>query len=108
MLLKDLDNDYLYGTNNYPVNVTSAYNLLVHYKNHMKPTNQIYNDSKGVSFANVEEGPERRNKYVPDVTKVKLCLQQIRTLCERLPNPSSAGSSRDNSPSSSSRSGRES
>jgi hypothetical protein len=36
-LLEDLDNVYLYGTNNYPVNVTSVYNLLVHYKNHMKP-----------------------------------------------------------------------
>jgi hypothetical protein len=30
MLLEDLDNAYLYGTNTYPVNVTSAYNLLVH------------------------------------------------------------------------------
>jgi hypothetical protein len=57
-LLEDLENAYLYGTNNYPVNITSAYNLLVHYKNHMKPTTQIYNDSEGVSFAIVEKAPE--------------------------------------------------
>jgi hypothetical protein len=54
-LLEDLDNAYLYGTNNYPVNITSTYNLLVHYKNRMKPTTRIYNDSEGVSFANVEK-----------------------------------------------------
>jgi hypothetical protein len=71
MLLKDLDSAYLYGTNNYPVNVTLAYNLLVHFKNHMKPAARIFNDSEGVSFANVEKGPERRPKYVPDVTRVK-------------------------------------
>jgi hypothetical protein len=40
-LLEDLGNAYLYGTNSYPVNVTSAYNLLVHYKNHMKPATRI-------------------------------------------------------------------
>jgi hypothetical protein len=71
MLLEDLDNAYLYGTNNYPVNITSAYNLLVHFKNHMKPVARIYNDSEGVSFANMEKGTERRPKYVPDVTRVK-------------------------------------
>jgi hypothetical protein len=70
MLLEDLDNAYLYGTNNYPVNITSAYNLLVHLKNHMKPAARIYNDYEGVSFANVEKGAERRPKYVPDVTRV--------------------------------------
>jgi hypothetical protein len=57
ILLEDLDNAYLYGTNNYPVNVTSDYNLLVHYKNHIKPAARIYNDSEGVSFANEEKGP---------------------------------------------------
>jgi hypothetical protein len=54
-LLEDLDNAYLYGTYSYSVNVTSAYNLMVHYKNHMRPTTRIYNDSEGVSFANVEK-----------------------------------------------------
>jgi hypothetical protein len=71
MLLEDLDNAYLYGTTNYPVSLTSAYNLLVHFKNHMKPAARIYNDSKGVSFANVDKGTARRPKYVPDVTRVK-------------------------------------
>jgi hypothetical protein len=73
-LLEDLDSSYLYGTNNYPVNVTSPYNLLVHYKNHMKPTTRIYNDSEGVSFANVDKAPEqleRISKFVPDIAKVK-------------------------------------
>jgi hypothetical protein len=32
-LLLDLQNDYTKGVNNYPVSVTSAFNLLVHYKN---------------------------------------------------------------------------
>jgi hypothetical protein len=61
----------LYGTNNYPTNVTSAYNLLMHYKNHMKPMTRIYNNSEGVSFANVEKASERKSKFFPDVTKVK-------------------------------------
>jgi hypothetical protein len=37
----------------------------------MKPMNQIYNDSEGVSFANVEKASVRRSKFLPDVTKVK-------------------------------------
>jgi hypothetical protein len=53
------------------VNIASAYNLMVHFKNHMKPAARIYNDSEGVSFANVEKGAERRPNYVPDVTRVK-------------------------------------
>jgi hypothetical protein len=37
-LLEDLENDYTKGSNNYPSNVTSSYNLLVNYKNYQRST----------------------------------------------------------------------
>jgi hypothetical protein len=52
-LLEDLENDFTKGTNNYLVNVTSAYNLVVNYKNYLKAGGRLINDTKGVSFANV-------------------------------------------------------
>jgi hypothetical protein len=53
-LLEDLENNYTKGGNNYPTTVTSAYNLVVNYKNYQKPATRLINNSEGVSFANVE------------------------------------------------------
>jgi hypothetical protein len=62
-LLEDLENDFTKGSNYYPTSVTSAYNLLVNYKNYQRPASQVYTDSEAVSFANVE----RTNQDKSDV-----------------------------------------
>jgi hypothetical protein len=61
-LLEDLENDFTKGTNNYPVNVTSAYNLVINYKNYLKAGCHLINDTQGVSFANVGKRQVDRSK----------------------------------------------
>jgi hypothetical protein len=45
-LLEDLENDFTKGTNNYPVNATYAYNLVVNYKNYLKAGGRLINDTE--------------------------------------------------------------
>jgi hypothetical protein len=54
-LLEDLESDYTTGTNNYPVNMTSADNLIVNYKNYHKPAGRPYTESEGIAFTNVQK-----------------------------------------------------
>jgi hypothetical protein len=61
-LLEDLENDFTKGTNNYPVNVASAYNLVVNYKNYLKAGGRLINDTEVVSFANVRRRQVDRSK----------------------------------------------
>jgi hypothetical protein len=61
-LLEDLENDFSKGTNNYPVNVTSTYNLVVNYKNYLKTGGHLINYTEGVSFANVGRRQVDRSK----------------------------------------------
>jgi hypothetical protein len=44
--LEDLENDFTKGTNNYPVNATYAYNLVVNYKNYLKAGGRLINDTE--------------------------------------------------------------
>jgi hypothetical protein len=70
-LLEDLENDFTKGTNNYPKTLTSAYNLMVNYKNYHKPASRIYNDSDGVAFANVQKEKKWLTARRCDATTVK-------------------------------------
>jgi hypothetical protein len=49
------------GHNNYPVNITAAYNLLINYRVSAQSTARIINDSEGVAFATVDVTKEKRN-----------------------------------------------
>jgi hypothetical protein len=70
-LLEYLENDFTKGTKNYPKSLTSAYNLMVNYKNYHKPASRIYNDSDGVAFANVQKDKKWLTARRYDVTTVK-------------------------------------
>jgi hypothetical protein len=61
-LLEDLENDFTKGTSNYPVNITSAYSLVVNNKNYLKAGGRLINDTEGVSFANVGRRQVDRSK----------------------------------------------
>jgi hypothetical protein len=63
-LIEELENDYSKGMNNYPVTLTSAYKLILNYRNYQRPASRVFNDSEAVNFANVE-------KWVVDRTKVR-------------------------------------
>jgi hypothetical protein len=65
-LLEELENDMTKGTDNYPVNVTKAYTLLVNHKIQQRGVTRLFNDSEAVSFANVNG-----KKIPPDINTVK-------------------------------------
>jgi hypothetical protein len=52
-----LKNQFTMGHNNYPRNITAAYNLLLNYRITRQPqqSTRILNDSESVSFATVEK-----------------------------------------------------
>jgi hypothetical protein len=54
-LLDELENDMTKGTNNYPVNITKTYTLVVNHKSQQRGVSRLFNDSEAVSFANVNE-----------------------------------------------------
>jgi hypothetical protein len=56
-LMDDLKNRFTMGHNNYPRNITVAYNLLLNYRITRQPqqSTRIINDSESVSFATVEK-----------------------------------------------------
>jgi hypothetical protein len=54
-LMEDLINQFTMGHNNYPQNVTAAYNLLINYRVTGQSTARIINDSESMSFATVEK-----------------------------------------------------
>jgi hypothetical protein len=54
-LMDDLINQFTMGHNNYPQNVTAAYNLLINYRVTGQSTARIINDSESMSFATVEK-----------------------------------------------------
>jgi hypothetical protein len=58
-LMEDIINQFTMGHNNYPQNVTSAYNLLINYRVTGQSTARIINDSESMSFTTVEK--ERRD-----------------------------------------------
>jgi hypothetical protein len=37
-LVEDIDNDFTKGSKNYPLTVTSSYNLVVNYNNYQRPS----------------------------------------------------------------------
>jgi hypothetical protein len=55
-LMDDLKNQFTMGHNNYPRNITAAYNLLLNYRITRQPQQltRVINDSESVSFATVE------------------------------------------------------
>jgi hypothetical protein len=55
-LVEDLENYFTKGNNTYPGTLNSAYNLSVNYRNYQRPASRIFNDSEGMTFANVEKG----------------------------------------------------
>jgi hypothetical protein len=59
-LMNDLVNQFTMGHNNYPVNITSAYNIIINYCVTTQSTYLIINDSEAVAFATVEV--TKRNK----------------------------------------------
>jgi hypothetical protein len=58
-LVDYLMNQFTMGHNNYPVNITSAYNLLINYRVTTQSTYRIINDSEGVAFATVDVTKEK-------------------------------------------------
>jgi hypothetical protein len=54
-LVDDLVNQFTMGHNNYPVNITAAYNLLINYRITGQSTARIINDSEAVAFATVDK-----------------------------------------------------
>jgi hypothetical protein len=60
-LMDDLVNQFTMGHNNYPVNVTSAYNILINYCVTTQSIARIINDSEGVAFATVDVTKEKRD-----------------------------------------------
>jgi hypothetical protein len=65
-LTDDLVNQFTMGHNNYPVNITASYNLLINYRVSAQSTARIINDSEGVAFATVDVTKEKR-----DLTKIR-------------------------------------
>jgi hypothetical protein len=59
-LMDDLKNQFTMGRNNYPRNITAAYNLILNYRITRQPqqSTRIINDSESVSFATVEKPPD--------------------------------------------------
>jgi hypothetical protein len=54
-LMDDLVNQFTMGHNNYPPNITAAYNLLINYRVTIQSTARIINDSESMSFTTVEK-----------------------------------------------------
>jgi hypothetical protein len=60
-LVDDLVNQFTMGHNNYPINITAAYNLLINYCVTTQSTSRIINDSEGMAFVTVDVTKEKRN-----------------------------------------------
>jgi hypothetical protein len=60
-IMDDLVDQFTMGHNNYPINVTSAYNLLINYRVTKQSTARIINESEGVAFATVDVTKEKRD-----------------------------------------------
>jgi hypothetical protein len=73
----DLQNQFTMGYNNYPVNVTAAYDLIINYRLTGQSTARIINDLESVAFATVEKGVAfatvEKEKEKRDYSKIK-CL----------------------------------
>jgi hypothetical protein len=63
-LLEDLNNDYTKGNDNYPRNITEAYNLIINYRQ-ARTAARVYHDAEGVAFTNVEEENNEREERPP-------------------------------------------
>jgi hypothetical protein len=72
-LLDELENGMTNGTDNYPVNVTNAYTLVVNHKSQQRGATLLFNDSEAVSFANVN------GKIVPPEINTLKCYS-----CQKL------------------------
>jgi hypothetical protein len=73
-MLEDLENDFIQGTDNYPVTLKQAYSLLVHWKQDPKNIMRIVGGvSDGVAFTNVgsEGGAQRGRRPVSEITCFK-------------------------------------
>jgi hypothetical protein len=55
-LLKDLENNFTMGEEHYPESVTKAYNMVDNYNQKQRHAGRLFNDSKGESFTNVDNG----------------------------------------------------
>jgi hypothetical protein len=53
-LLEDLENNFKMGAEHYPDSVTNAYILVANYKHRQRRVGRLFNDSEGLSFANVD------------------------------------------------------
>jgi hypothetical protein len=61
-LFEDLESDFTKGSSNCSVSITSAYNVVINYKNNLKAGIRLINDTEGVSCANVENKQVDRSK----------------------------------------------
>jgi hypothetical protein len=58
-LTDDLVNHITMGHNNYPANITAAYNLLINYRVSTQSTARIINGSESVAFTTVDVTKEK-------------------------------------------------
>jgi hypothetical protein len=54
-LLEDTENDHTKCSHNYHTMVTSAYTIVLNFKNYKKPAARLISDYDGIYFANVEK-----------------------------------------------------
>jgi hypothetical protein len=77
-LMDHLQNQFTMGYNNFPTNVTVAYNLIINYRVTGQSIARIINDSEGVLFTTVEKGVAfamvKKVKEKCDYSKIK-CFQ---------------------------------
>jgi hypothetical protein len=55
-ILEDLEKNFAMGAEHYPENVTKVYNMVDNYKQQQHHMGWLFNDSEGVSFANMDNG----------------------------------------------------
>jgi hypothetical protein len=72
-LIKDLENNFTQGRDNYPKNLVDAYNLLVHWKQDPRNLMRVLGTSNdGAAFANVGDDKEEsgNNRQPPDKSRI--------------------------------------
>ena len=61
--MEDLQNNFTEVKNDYPANMTEAYNLLIKYKTSYKPPTILVDDSEEVLFTNILGSEGKSNSY---------------------------------------------
>jgi hypothetical protein len=71
--VKDLENDFTQGRDNYPKTLVDAYNLLVHWKQDPRNLMRVLGTSNdGVAFTNVGDDEEENTsgRQIPDKARI--------------------------------------